>query len=193
MSRIIFLVILCTLCLSGICADNEGTDNAASDEQESTETDAKNAASSDSTTGQEQDIYDKAGSCTHRFHMGCLLDVVEKSCTGLQVLETCANTGKCKNLDELGRVVDALNPSSIEAANKCCCTKAYRDGGYEDCKNPDPVCKKALDDHVNNKDLKENLDLLKVCLKKKKQADCKKALGAVNWVRHGCSMGKAWL
>ena len=131
---------------------------------------------------EEQDIYTKAASCPHRFHMGCMLDVLEKTCTGLQQIQACADQGKCKNVEELQRITGALEPKTFEALNKCCCTKAFADGGYEDCKNPDPVCKKAITDHVEP-NLKENLKLLKKCLKKKKQAVCKEAIGAANWVR----------
>ncbi len=126
------------------------------------------------------DIYDQAAVCSHRFHMGCMLDVVEKSCTGLQAVEACATKGKC-NMDELNRIVGALDPSNFEALGKCCCTKAFKEGGYEDCKNPDPVCKKAIADHVE-KDLKNHLAAMKKCLKKPKKATCKEALDSVKWV-----------
>eukprot|EP00794_Sanderia_malayensis_P018730 gene18730-20619_t len=122
------------------------------------------------------DIYEQAKVCPHRFHMGCMLDVVEKSCTGQQTIEACIKKGKGKcNLDELQRLVGALNAKHMEALNKCCCTKAFQEG-YEDCKNPDPVCKKAIADHVGKDLLATHLKPLKNCLKKRTQSACKDAL-----------------
>lgn len=163
-------------------SENEGENGAASDAKDNVQMDAKDTDPSNATTEQVQDIYDKAASCPHRFHMGCFLDVVEKSCTGLQTIESCANTGKCKNLDELQRIIGALDPKNFEAINKCCCSKAFTDGGYDDCKTPDPVCMKAIDDHVN-KELKENVKLLQDCMKTKKKPECTKAIDAANWVK----------
>ncbi len=128
------------------------------------------------------DIYTQAASCPYRFNMGCFLDVVEKCCTGLQAVEGCINKkGKAKcDVRELGRLVGALDPKNIEALNKCCCTKAFADG-YEDCKSPNPVCKKAIADHVD-KDVKIHLPILKKCLKKPTKANCKPAIDSIKWV-----------
>ena len=127
------------------------------------------------------DIYDQAAKCPYRFQMGCMLDVLEKNCGGLQVVEACATKGECKGIDGLERVVGALDPKNFEALNKCCCSKAFSEGGYEDCKNPNPVCKKALADHVD-KDLAKHLKLLKKCLKKANKNTCAKALQSAKWV-----------
>jgi len=186
MSKFLFAVVLCAVCLSGFSYGDEKASDGA-------KTEGNDAASSKTTPVEEKDIYDKAATCPHRFHMGCLLDVLEKSCTGLQALEACANSGKCKNLEELQRVTTALDPKNFEAVNKCCCSKAYTEGGYEDCKTPDPVCKKAIDNHLKT-DLNKNVKLLKDCLKTKKQPACKKAIDAANWVREAVqkARGEMW-
>ena len=187
MYKFILLTAIFAITLSRVYTENEGGNDAADDAKDKVQMDAKDAAPSNATAEQELDIYDKAVSCPHRFHMGCLLDVVEKSCTGLQTIESCANTGKCKNVEELQRIIGAFDPTNFEAINKCCCSKAFTDGGYEDCKTPDPVCMKAIDDHVNT-ELKENVKLLKACLKKKEKSVCKKAIDAVNWVKYLCGI-----
>lgn len=161
-----------------IHASHEAIDAAKDADKGAVDDGAKSMPAKDA----EEDIYMKAASCPHRFHMGCMLDVVEKSCTGLQAMESCVKEGKCKNVvNELQRIVGALDPNNFEALNKCCCTKAFEEGGYENCKNPDPVCRKAIDDHVGS-DLKKNAELLQICLKKRNKSVCKKAMEAATWV-----------
>ena len=194
MGKLFLLGIAFGCLVATVCGEAEAAKNAVNDAASETSGDAENKVSSDAekegktetpkdaSPKEEQDIYTKAASCPHRFHMGCMLDVVEKSCTGLQALTACANDGKCRDLDELERIAGALDPSNFEALNKCCCSKAYNEGGYEDCKTPDPVCKKAIENHVG-KDVQKNAKLIRKCLKKRKKSVCKNALDAVSWVR----------
>ena len=131
---------------------------------------------------EKQDIYAQAAKCPYRFQMGCMLDVLEKSCTGYQFIEACANKGKCKeNKEELDSFLFSLSPKAPEALGKCCCTKAFKQGGYENCKNPNPVCKKALADNVDP-DLAKHVKPLKACLKKADKATCAAALESAKWV-----------
>jgi hypothetical protein len=44
-------------------------------------------------------------------------------------------------------VVRSLAPTDREALAKCCCHKAFL-VGYQDCADPDPVCKAAVDAEV---------------------------------------------
>ena len=128
------------------------------------------------------DIYQQAAKCPHRFHMGCMLDVVEKGCYAVKFMKACANKGKCKkSKSELQVLISALNPKTFEALHRCCCTTAYRGGGYENCKKPDATCKKALAKHVD-KNLAKHLTLLKKCFKKASKSTCGKALRSAKWV-----------
>ena len=129
-----------------------------------------------------KDIYMQAATCPHRFHMGCMLDVLEKSCTGIQAIQSCTEKGKCNDIGELTRIIGALQPDNFEALNKCCCHKAFPEG-YEDCKDPNPVCKKSIANHFSDDDLQKHLKSLKSCRKTKKKEACKEALAAAKWVR----------
>lgn len=186
MSKFVVFLIVTGIFLNGLAADGLTKEtpvdaSGASDEAASKPSNEASADTSDTSDGA-PDIYTKASVCPHRFHMGCLLDVVEKSCTGMQAIESCATNGNCDGIDELERIVGALDPNNFEALNKCCCKKAFPDGGYEDCKDPDSVCKKAIDDHIA-KDLKDNVKLLQDCLDKREKSVCKDARKAVKWVR----------
>ena len=139
-------------------------------------------AEEQSNATEEPDIYTKAGVCPHRFHMGCMLDVLEKSCTATQALEGCVNQGNCnqESLGEVGRILGAITKKGEEALWKCCCTKAF-EYGYENCKDPNPKCKAALDEEVM-KTLKEDRANIKKCMSKPSKDTCKVAMDAVKKV-----------
>ena len=160
----------------------EGETEGNEGEAEGKEGDAKEEKKMEKPKAEEgDDIYSKAAACPHRFHMGCLLDVLEKSCESTRELTKCVETGKCKNQAEFPAFVGAFDPKGHENVLRCCCNKAYSSGGYEKCKNPNKKCMSSLNKE-DTEDLGEKLEVLKKCLKKPSKENCEPALKATKEV-----------
>ena len=87
-----------------------------------------------------EEFYSKSSKCKHLKHMGCLLDVVAKSCEATRELSTCINGSSC-GTEAIQIFSAATDVESKTFLLGCCCSGKV---GYEKCKKPNSKCHKTL-------------------------------------------------
>ena len=108
--------------------------------------------------------------------MGCLMELVEKSCEATRELSTCVNKGQCENEEVKRFLVHFPTKESKKAFYKCCCKKAYQ------CKKPHEKCFDTVNDMApkDTAKLEENMTAYKDAPTKNKAKKAIKAVAVVS-------------